>query len=168
MDEIHQQLKRYEHQLNNDREQFHSKLNSIRNDLFNSIDQLIEDLNEKRNELNEEFHYLVKENDQTCEGNELTLNKFSLFLNENEQNSTLVFKRFEDLKRNFPQRPTMLKSIPEYHFKTISIDHFIEKSNSSQSTMFDPNSSLIPLQETPFLTTTISIDSSFEKQLSSQ
>jgi hypothetical protein len=178
LESIREELRIFENDLQNDLEQFNSKLNLTRKHLFNYIDQQIEYLNNIKNEFNDEFNYLEEENMKTCFDNQQEFQKLCLTINKNDHDQNFVSKIFKQFKQTFSLRPKMLKSIPEYHFKDIQIDHFIIKQNSptidnnnSSSPIINGHmNSFIPIDDDKQISSlpTTSIGSSYHKQLASQ
>jgi hypothetical protein len=179
MKPIREELRKFENYLQDDVDEFNSKLNLTRKNFSNYIDQQIEYLINIKNEYNDEFNYLEKENEKTCNDNQQKFNKLCLLINQNDNDPTIVSKLLEDFKQTFPMRPKMSKSIPEYYFKNIQIDDLIIKQNCSTTSsspllnkrlITEPsNDSFIPIDDTkmPSLPTT-SIGYSYHKQLASQ
>jgi hypothetical protein len=178
MKPIREELRKFENSLQDDFHEFNSKLNLTRQSFSDYIDQQIQYLINIKNEYNDEFNYLEKENEKTCNDNQQEFNKLCLSINKNDHDHIIVSKLLEDFKRKFPLRPTMLKSIPEYHFKDIQIDDFIIKQNSydnSSSPIINKplliqhnessNHSFIPIDDKQITT---SMGSSYHKQLASQ
>jgi len=175
---IRKELRTFENYLQNDLQEFNSKLSLTRKHLFDYIDQQIEYLNNIKNEFNNEFNYLEEENMKTCQNNQQEFQKLCLTINKNDHHQSFVSKVFKQFKEKFSLRPTMLKSIPEYHFKDIQINDFIikenspriDKNNSSSPVINEHINSFIPIdndkQISPLSTT--SIGSSYHKQLASQ
>ena len=136
-----EKLQKYEDALQNDVQEFNSKLDLTRKQFSHYIDRQIQYLTEIKQQYYEEFDYLQRENNKTSQDNQKQFNKFCLLINQNDNRPIIVSKLFQEFKEKFPMRPSMLKSIPQYHFKDIQIDHLIIKENSPMSLISENNSS---------------------------
>ncbi len=182
IESIREELRIFENHLQNDLEEFHSKLNLTRKNFFDYINQQIEYLKRIKNDYNDEFNYLEEENIKTCQNNQKEFEKLCLSIKINDHDQIFVSKLFKQFKENFSMRPKMLKSIPQFHFKDISIDDFIIKEDCSITSTIDNNNSsspivnkteynqsFLPIDDTQISSLpTTSIGHSYHKQLASQ
>ncbi|CAM4740325.1 unnamed protein product [Rotaria magnacalcarata] len=141
MTEIRRQLKNYETILNDDVEEFDIKLNATRDNLSNYIQRQIQYLTNVEQQYQQEFNYLDEENKKTTKINRQQFDKLCLSINQHDDNSKIVTKLFEDFQKTFPLRPIMLKSIPEYEYKDIQINDFIEQQKIDEN-RFEENLTL--------------------------
>ncbi|CAF4120631.1 unnamed protein product [Adineta steineri] len=162
---IREQLKLYDNDLNNDIEEFNKKLNITRTNLFDYIDRQIELLNNIKQKYADEFNYLERENNKTCEINRHEFDKFCLLINQNDENPIKATNVLENIKKVFPFRPNMLKNIPEYFFQDISIDDCIKKKESLSPIVSD--NKFIPINDNIQIPAS-SIGHSYHKQIAEQ
>ncbi|CAF1247521.1 unnamed protein product [Rotaria sp. Silwood1] len=138
--------------LNNDIEEFNTKLNSTREDVHNHIQRQIQYLLNFEKEYEQECDYLDEENKKTCQNNRQQFDKLCISINQNDNNPIIVQKLLHDFQQTFPMRPLMLKYIPEYYFKEIHINDFIQKRKVDQN-KFENNVLTLPTHDYKSLST---------------